>query len=523
MPPFLRKKRSRTGSSLAPEALRYEPNNIALLWMLRILVSLGGQRHFITEHGYQNDELSQILGLPPVNDGIFTDSFDVKTANALLREQYQQCEQRAHHYQLFPTELSHNVMSLARTAQLSTTDCRILEFIALLHVDPLLESCADTLQNLSSANAVQALARILNQPWTAVQASLARDDILHRTGLIRMESNAYQMRSKFEVLSSEMLNILCNELADPISLLRDRIAPSKAPELQWQDYAHISALPLLKSYLSASLASGRKGVNIFLYGPPGTGKTQLTRVLAQESACPAFEITTEDSDGDPVNGRERLNAIRAAQCFLEQTKTLLVFDEAEDIFSGNLFERSAAQEHKGWFNRMLEDNALPMLWLSNNRHGLDPAFVRRFDMVLEIPVPPRQQRLKILRQQCGDMVDELQLQRLAELPQLAPAVVHRAAAVLHIAQAEGSESQSTHMLRNLIDSTLKMQGHRSLAQHSAHSSPTQYDPQHTNADLDLHSLTEGIRKAGEARICLYGPPGTGKSAWALGRVGLPSN
>ena len=84
----------------------------------------------------------------------------------------------------------------------------------------------------------------------------------------------------------------------------------------------------------------------------------------------------------------------------------MVFDEVEDVFNdgGGLFGvKSTAQRCKAWINRMLEDNPVPTLWLSNSIGCLDPAFIRRFDMVIELPVPPRAQRERIIRDACTDL------------------------------------------------------------------------------------------------------------------------
>lgn len=42
-------------------------------------------------------------------------------------------------------------------------------------------------------------------------------------------------------------------------------------------------------------------------------KGQLTRVLAKELGYELFEVASEDSEGDPVNGERRLRALRAVQ------------------------------------------------------------------------------------------------------------------------------------------------------------------------------------------------------------------
>ena len=87
---------------------------------------------------------------------------------------------------------------------------------------------------------------------------------------------------------------------------------------------------------------------------------------------------------------------------------LLLFDEVEDVFSSGMSffaPPSIAQTSKAWINRMLEENPVPTLWLSNSIGGLDPAFIRRFDLVVELPVPPQRQREQIARLAGGDLLD----------------------------------------------------------------------------------------------------------------------
>ena len=73
---------------------------------------------------------------------------------------------------------------------------------------------------------------------------------------------------------------------------------------------------------------------------------------------------------------------------LEGQSSLLIFDEIEDVFRGSFFEQSVAQQNKAWMNQLLENNNVPMIWLSNSVFGIDPAFLRRFDFILEMPDLP---------------------------------------------------------------------------------------------------------------------------------------
>ncbi len=316
--------------------------------------------------------------------------------------------------------------------------------------------------------------------------------------------------------------------ADPVSLLRDTVSLADPPHLGMADYAHIGeSLEVLLPYLNKSVDTSRVGVNIFLHGEPGTGKSQLAKLLASELACELFEVASEDIDGDAVNGAKRLRAFRAAQSFFPQRRALILFDEVEDVFDDgdSVFGRkSTAQTRKAWLNRMLEENAVPTLWLANSIRGIDPAFIRRFDMVIEVPVPPRTQRKRILAAACTNLVPARIIHRIAEVETLAPAVVTRAAAVVRSIQEELGDRASAAAFELLIDNTLKAQGHQPMRRHDPHQLREVYDPAFIHADVDLAAVGEGLLQCKAGRLCLFGPPGTGKSAyvrWLADQLGMP--
>lgn len=523
------------------------PDPIVRLWLLRILVSLGGHREFIRNHGFNNDTLAEVLGLghwvdpgqvdvpdflrrsSKANHGDLEKSdFDPKAVQSELRLLHQKAEKQWANAPL-PDCLRTNVRQLSDLVGLSPADCRILEFAVLIHNERLLDDAADWLGQLSSVKVFHFLAAILGLPESEVRASLSAQGLLTRSGLVSVDrTGTSTLRGKLDLLSDGFADLMATSEADPITLLRGTVSAAGPAHLKLADYSHIApSLEILRPYLRHATATGRRGVNIFLHGAPGTGKSQLARALANELGCELFEVASEDADGDPVNGERRLRAFRAAQSFFAQRRALIAFDEVEDVFNdGDSFfgRKSTAQVRKAWINRMLEENPVPTLWLSNSIRGLDPAFIRRFDMVFELPVPPKQQCERILRENCGDLLDADAISRIAEAECLAPAVIAKATSVVRSIRDELGQTVMPVAFERLISNTLEAQGHRPLVQHDPHRLPEVYDPNFIHADTDLNAVANGLGKARSGRLCLYGPPGTGKTAygrWLAQQLDVP--
>lgn len=490
---------------------------IVRLWLLRILVCLEAHRNFIESQGFTNDGLAEVLGLGSWPDPSL-DDFDPKRALVQLREMHADAERKCDRMPL-PGYLRTNMERLSNLMGLDPVDCQILAFAVLIHNERILDDTADYLGIISTLKVVHALAVILALPEDAVRRALSPKSALLQSGLLALVlSGAGTLSCKLDLLSGDFADLMMSSEADPATLLSGTVSAVEPGHLALDDYPHIqNSLNVLMPYLRRVKVTGQRGVNIFMYGMPGTGKSQLARVVAGALDCELFEVAREDDNGDPINGQYRLRAFRAGQHFFASRPALMVFDEVEDVFDdGNaLFGRkSTAQLRKSWMNRMLEENPMPTLWLSNTVDGLDPAFIRRFDMVFELPIPPKAQRKKIVRTYAKGLLDKQQVDRIAESSTLAPAVVAKASTVVHAIRDELNQYQAVDAFEHLVNNTLQAQGHEPLDRHDANRLPSVYDPNYVNADADLVYIADGLRHAQTGRLCLYGPPGTGKTAYA---------
>ena len=297
-------------------------------------------------------------------------------------------------------------------------------------------------------------------------------------------------------------------------MIQDSVKTCDKGTLKLKDFKHITKdLDILLPYLSNAIKEKQKGVNILLYGLPGTGKTELVKTLSQSLKTKLYEVSYTDMNDEPIDGKGRLKAYKTAQALLANQDTLLMYDEAEDIFEssgGGFFAPPKRQNDKAWINRVLESNIIPTIWITNNIDTIDNAIVRRFDMSIEMPIPTKSKRVEILKNNSNNILDEKSIQLLAQNENIAPALITRASKVISNLDAKNKIEVFTHIINN----TLKAQGFKEIKNSDTASSlPSVYNPKFINTTINLDQLTLGIKESKNARLCLYGPAGTGKSAF----------
>lgn len=508
--------RRRSASSTALRASGpHSPDTCALSLKLvfMLMLDLGGHRVFIQRHHFNDDEVAAELGLQEL-----VDADDFSPAMALRRLKSERLAfDLAFPAPGYPDRLQANVEALGQLIGLNAVEQRILGFCVLLHTDPCLNDASDQLGVLGFNRMLRVLSTLLDTPQEDLLPYLANEGRLVRAGLLEINTRSCTvstLSSRLVIENSDFLQQLRFSRGQPIELFKHAFRLSPPGHLSEKDYHHLGqSLEIATTYLKKALAEGSSGVNILLYGPPGTGKTQLSRLIAHMLGASLYEIACTDSDGDPVSAHQRLCALRSAMSALQSQKTLLLLDEIEDIFDSSPLPFSGkSKTQKGWINRMLEENSLPCFWLSNDIDCLDNAYIRRFDLVIELPNPPKSQREQIVRECSGNRLGEELVEKLVEHEEMTPAVIARAARIARTLHSRaGKRLDAT--VECLVDATLKAQGFEQLGRNQAQQLPVFYSPNLINADIPLDGLIDGLRKHPEARLCFYGPPGTGKTAF----------
>ena len=499
---------------------------IAQLWICRVLVHLGMHKKFIEKTRLDNDSLAFAIGM---SEWVDKNSDDYNAIECLseLKRIHASLERKVKKITL-PKSLATNIAHLTKLVGLNDTEGTVLAFAVMLDTISPIETVTDYLGNLTTIKMCRSLSVILDRPENEIKEALSMQGILHRSGLLTIDRQCQSMDYKIDLLTNTFADTLISTIASPNDYLKGVVTPSSAPELSMDDYEHIQPfIDILQPYFSHTLKTARRGVNILIHGAPGTGKSQFVKAFSHSLGCELFDIANEDNEGDSVNGERRLRAYSLAQNFFAKRRAILFFDEVEDVFaSENPFfgKKSPAQSRKGWMNKILEENPVPAFWVSNAIGEIDPAFIRRFDMVFELPIPPKPQRTKIIEQNCAGLITAETITRIAESEKLSPAVVARACAVIDSIKGEMPQDELTASFERLINNTLKAQHHAPIPKHKASELPAYYDATLTNADIDLIAIADGIKHADAGRLCLYGPAGTGKTAygrWLAEYLGKP--
>jgi len=486
------------------------------LWVARAFSPALGRDRFFKRNDYADCDICRFLCFPELDSG------NLPKAGSLVLDAILSSLESTK----LPVGLDARALDgLTRTARLfglNGTEQTLLQYAACSSLDPVLQDTHRLVDHLVATDPARFYAKVLALSRGAVLQALEPTAKLQTCGLLDDPGQAKRLMFAFKGVARHLLFQAFN----PDRILGQYGSHPPPPVLGLTDYPQIRpSLDLILPYLKRAVGRRKRGVNLLLYGPPGTGKTQLARVIAQSIGVPAFELAVQETSGTPIEARSRLKTLSAAEGLFNKRRVLFVFDEAEDVFAASpVLDTSPVQTMKGWFNQKLETNLCPTLWIANAIDDLDPAYARRFDFILEVPIPGRPQREKTLRGMVGGTCSPALIGQLAQSEHLSPAVIARTHQVILGIGKSLPARQRDAAFSLLITSTLKAQGHPDPSRQDDSLSAGIYDPAYLNTAADLTGIARRLKERPSARLCLYGPPGTGKTSfghWLAEEIGQP--
>lgn len=345
-----------------------------------------------------------------------------------------------------------------------------------------------------------------------------RNGPLRRSGLLaecRDNGGDLQDRLTLSKRGWQLLDSRCHNLAQMADLILQKLPEAVEANLEWPHLQE--ATGLLASLLGNAVRNEATGVNILVYGPPGTGKTQYVQQLVRRAGAIGFSVSDCDSDGDAATREERLASLMLTQLFAAAGQTVIVLDEAEDVFKTDYVDPLARalgqkEESKAWMNGLLEGNRHPVIWISNRVGHLDPAYLRRFAYCLEVPKPPRSVREEIARRYLEPAGCSRALVReLAEAPDATPGLLGSTARAVMLATPDIDPDTAA---RSTLRGMLKVVGatlHAAVPERA-----TRFDLRYLNIRGRIlpEQVMEALRRSGRGCVVLDGSPGTGKTQLA---------
>ncbi len=412
------------------------------------------------------------------------------------------------------------IAAVGDALDLSAVEKRLFELAVLSQLDPFLRELCDSTPRSARLQTVRMLAAFVDASTTEVTLALAPEAALSATGLIEGVTDFESVTDLrvaavvLDVVTSDALTV-----EEACARLFSRSAPATLREA---DFAHVAGdLELAAAMLRNAVATGARGVNVLVWGPPGVGKTQFVKVLAEKAGLTLFDTPPWASGHDYEERRrgERLSALaRVRRACRRIAGALVLLDEAEDVFPAewDMFGgmRRSSPNAKGHLVRVLEENAVPTVWVTNEVEQIDRAILRRFALVVEFDNPPRGVRKKMFRERvAGLALGEAWVERVAGVEGLTPADLDVVRRAIDLSGCGGGDAATLEALATrVLASSLGVRGSALVT--SDDRVPEGYDVALTFADHDMVAVADAMVRERVGRLCLYGPPGTGKSAFA---------
>lgn len=155
----------------------------------------------------------------------------------------------------------------------------------------------------------------------------------------------------------------------------------------------------------------RPGYVTLFHGPPGTGKTMTAGLLGKYTGRDVFKIDLSTVVSKYIGETEK----NLASLFdkAENKKWILFFDEADALFGKRTGVRDAhdkyANQEVSYLLQRIEQFSGLIILASNIKSNIDEAFIRRFNEIINFPMPNRREREEIWKKSFPRILKEKML------------------------------------------------------------------------------------------------------------------
>jgi len=211
-----------------------------------------------------------------------------------------------------------------------------------------------------------AFALLLDCPAQKLEQAFGLESPLMRNGLFSLVDNG-------GIEISEPLKKMVNQPGQAGRNVKDLVLAEKTKaSLVRANFEHLAEdFDHLAERLGSGLKKRERGLNILLYGPPGTGKTEMAKTLAAEIKADLYPVSETLDENRP---EDRLAGFLMARSLVaDDPRAMLLLDEAEDLFCA-----AGSRPTKLFFNRLLENNETPVIWITNHIDEFRKSYLRRF-------------------------------------------------------------------------------------------------------------------------------------------------
>jgi AAA+ superfamily predicted ATPase len=294
--------------------------------------------------------------------------------------------------------------------------------------------------------------------WKIMDSLLSKSSFLIRENIISIEStpNSESDTSGRLIIHKEFIDLFLHNKKWIPDYGSEFPAQRLQIKMEWEDLIlpekTIQELELIKmwikhnSELEKDAKLGRKlsnGWRVLFYGLSGTGKTMTAALIGKEFGMEVFRIDLSQVVSKYIGETEKNLSMLFDTG--ENRNYILFCDEADALFGkrsniSSAHDRYANQEVSYLLQRIEHYNGLVIL-ATNFKGNLDQAFMRRFQSVIEFPLPDVELRHLLWQK---TVPESIELDEDIDLKELAQKYEISGAAIVNIAQTVSLKALSNN-------------------------------------------------------------------------------